>query len=288
MKHQALNIDKYTNELERLAIDPCSSFLNGGATSLFESVDVTSAEAASSTWKNLKSGRISNPFLPVGPMPNPVEVASGLTTLVIEDVTEYATAYVAEKVGQLLTPPTLNEITSLASSYMSKYIMSAEDIMKELTTTLESTTSTTESLDINKSINSLMNTVNEHVGKITGEVGEFVNNKLPNWMDGIGTYIQQGPKYVKDKVRCVDEQCCYQIEKVVGKGTDFLFDKKQNMINSIAEGTAKVMADVVNKKTKKQQKDKLDKTKKAIAKTTAVARAATSAALLGLKAKLGL
>jgi hypothetical protein len=288
MKHQPLNIDKYTNDLERLAIDPCSSFLNGGATSLFESIDVTSAEAASNTLKNLKSGRISNPFLPVGPMPNPVEVASGLTTLVIEDVTEYATAYVAEKVGQLLTPPALNEITSLATSYMSKYLMSGEDIMKELTTTLESTMSKIETLDINKSINSLMNTVNEHVGKITGEVGEFVNDKLPDWMDGIGTYIQQGPKYVKDKVCWVDEQCCYQIEKVVGKGTDFLFDKKQKMINSIAEGAAKVMADVVNKKLKKEQKKLLDKTKKAIAKATVVARAAASAALLGLKAKLGL
>lgn len=288
MKHQPLNISKYTNDLERLAIDPCSSFLNGGATSLFESIDVTSADAAKGTLDKLKSGRITNPFLPVTSLPNPVEVASGLTMLVIDDVTQYATAYTAEKIGQLLVPPTLGEITGLAMSYISKYTKSGGDIIKEMTTTLESTMSVTESLDVTKAINGLMKIVNEYVGDITEEVGYYVNTKLPNWMDGISAYIQQGPKYVEDKVRWVDDQCCYQVEKVVGKGANFLMEKKQKVINGLAEAMGEAAAKVINKKLEKVTKETVDEVKKQVAKVTAIAKAAISAALLGLKAKLGL
>ena len=102
-----IDLEGMTQDLERVAIDPGTSFLGGGATSLFTGSEVT-------------IGRVPNPFLPPTPMPSPGALAAEVANAIISDVTSFAASYLGQKIGELLTPPSIGDIMAAGQSYLGK------------------------------------------------------------------------------------------------------------------------------------------------------------------------
>lgn len=269
-----INLDHMTDDLERIAIDPMSSFLSGGATSLFGDANVT-------------VGRVSNPFLPKTPMPDPKELAAEIASEITSDVTTFAASYVGEKVGQLLTPPTPDEIIELAKSYLSEYIKLPTDIVKELTTPVELSISLNKQNIIDDALSELQNSMNNTIGKINDAVSYIVDKICPDWVQSIPTYISQGPKWVKSQAEMIDRQCCEQIEKTVAEQSNKLEKKKQDIINGLADGYAKQMASELNEKSYDEIYQKLNKVRQMQALAKNLAASAARLAVLELKATLG-
>lgn len=269
-----IDIDYMTADLERIAIDPGSSFLSGGPTSLF-------------TGENVTVGRVANPFLPKTPMPNPKDLAADIASHIISDVTSFAASYVGEKVGNLLTPPTPAEIIELSQSYLNNYIKLPTEVLQELSVTAESTTDSAQQNIINDELTKLQNNIDSTVGKINDKVSYIVNKLCPEWTQSIPAYIAQGPKWVKSQADMIDRRCCTQIEKTVAEQADKLEKKKRDIINGIADGYAKQQAAKINEETydKTYQKLKKVRQKQALAKNLAMS--AAKQAILELKAALG-
>lgn len=269
-----INLEGMTKDLERIAIDPGTSFLGGGATSLFTGSGVT-------------IGRVTNPFLPLTQMPSPITLATEVANTIISDVTSFAASYFGQKIGELLTPPSIGDIMAAGQSYLGQYIKSPKEILIDLVKKAESEVGNKEQEDLKKELGELQSNINKKVGDIKEKVNKVIKDLCPKWAREIIPYITQGPKWVKSQAYMIDKRCCEQIEKQIAEQTDKLKAKKQSVINGLGEGYAKKAAAFINEKIYDKTYQKLKKVLQLRAKAKNLAASAVKKAVLQLKAMLG-
>ena len=269
-----IDLEGMTQDLERVAIDPGRSFLGGGATSLFTGSEVT-------------IGRVPNPFLPPTPMPSPGALAAEVANAIISDVTSFAASYLGQKIGELLTPPSIGDIMAAGQSYLGQYIKSPGEILNDLVKKAESEVDNKEQEDLKKELGELQKNINDKVGDIKEKVKKVTKDLCPEWAWSIAPYITQGPKWVKNQAYMIDKRCCKQVEKQIAEQTDKLKAKKQSVINGLGEGYAKKAADFINEKVYDETYQKLKKVLQLKAKAKNLAASAVKQAVLLLKAMLG-
>jgi hypothetical protein len=270
-----VDLGNLKSSLKRVSINPSSSFLSGGSTSLFSGGDVI-------------VGSVVNPFLPAGPLPDVQELASQISTKLISHVTSYATSYVTSKMTALLTPPTPADLTSRAMTYISAYMENVADILKKLTSTeeaLRDIKAAKININVMGFLQQIISTVTAEVQK---KISYLIGDTVPQWMQNVVSYISQGPKWVQAQVDMIDDYACGQVAQYVGEQSAKLFKQKEDMLNKLAEAEAKKLAKIANDKLfdKLSQKLKVVQQKKIAAINAA--KAVVKAALLELKAMLGL
>ena len=269
-----INLEGMTKDLERIAIDPGTSFLGGGATSLFTGSGVT-------------VGRVSNPFLPITSIPSQIDLAAELANTIISDVTSFAASYLGQKIGELLTPPSIGDIMAVGQSYLGQYIKSPKEILNDLVKKAESEVGNKEQEDLKKELKELQSNINDKIGDIKEKINKITKDLCPKWAWSIADYITQGPKWVKNQAYMIDKRCCEQIEKQIAEQTDKLKAKKQSVIDGLGKGYAKKAADFINEKIYDKTYQKLKKVLQLKAKAKNLAASAVKKAVLQLKAMLG-
>lgn len=273
----AINLKGMFPDLERIAVDPASCFINGNkATSLFSGGDITIGR-----WE-------TNPLYEPWPaMPDPGALAAKVGAAVMTDVTSFAASYLGMKLGQLLSPPSLADVISRASSYMGKYVKTPGELLIEATVDREDRTDIEDNAEmleriaeVTEHINSYVGKIKKHVDKVKGFVQDQCGYILP--------FISQGPDWVEAQAQAIDDRACKEIEKFVHQNTKELFDKKESFIDGLAEGYAEKMAEKINELERdiiyKALKDVIMFIKQAENK----AKAAIKKAILDLAARLGL
>lgn len=270
-----LDLSSMTSDLDRIAIDPGSSFLSGGATSLFSGKDVT-------------VGRLPNPFKEaVGNMPDKVALASQLVNMIVSDVTSFAASYLGQKLGDLLTPPTISDVIALEKSYLADELKSSKQILEEVSSEAEDNIESTSEEETNEQLSSSTENINEKSSELKKDVNKNIE-ECKKWAQTITSYICQGPKWVTAQANMIDKRCCEEIEKQIADQTKKLKDQKQETINSLAKKSAKRKATVINEKNTDAAYQKLKKVKQEKAKAKNQAASQAKKALLALKASLGM
>ena len=269
-----LNLDDLKPSLERIAIDPGTSFLGGGATSLFNGSDVT-------------IGRVANPFdKAIDGMPDQAALIADLTNRVITNVSMSGAAYLGQKLGQLMTPPSISDIVNTAQSYLGKYVKTPGEILKNLQTEAEEEVEETLTKNINGALSNLNEEISGNMGNLKNSISS-VTGDAQEWVSKINKYINQGPKWVISQVKMIDKQAREEIQKQIGEQTKKLEDKKQSVVNGLAESYARKTANVANEAIFNTTYDKLKKVLILKAKAENTAKGLAKQALMILKATLG-
>lgn len=264
------------NELDRIGIDPGISFLNGGMTSLF------SGEGIGVTF-----GRLADPFLrQIPPLPDVVELGTRLGTMIITDVTTNTASYLGEKIGELLTPPSMGEVLNSAGKQMISYLKTPEEVTEELTSKTEDLDEKKDEESNKKTLSDLITKVNTKVNVIKDKVAK-IQEKVPPIVNDLVSYITQGPKWVTAKAQEIDDYCCNEAERFISEQSQFLMTKKQTAIDSLTTTCARCAAEKINKKLYKQVSDKIKKLEQLKAYAKNLAAAAVKEAIFMLKAQLG-
>lgn len=274
----SVDFRRYQRDLERIAIDPTSSFLSGGPTSMF-----------STTGSAVTVGRIENPFIkPINALPDAAAIAQDIISDIIVDVTEFAASYAGQKVGELLVPPSLSDITAVAVSYLGWAIQSPGDILKYLMSEAEKEVDNSDIESLKETLANLNQQINTGLGGMQRKLAYILENTLPEWTSYIGTYIYQGPKWVISKAEYIDRMAKEEVEKLIHNSTKHLFDLREQNINDKAKGWAMRQAENINKKVRDETIDKLHKVMELKARALNIAAAAVKKALLAMMAALGL
>lgn len=312
-----LNLDDLRPSLERIGIDPGTSFLNGGATSLFTGSGVT-------------VGRVTNPFeKAIEGMPDQAKLIGDLTNRLVTGVSMYAASYLGEKLAQVMTPPSISDIVNTAQSYLGKYMKPPGQVLKELQSTAEDQVDDILNNSIKESMSSLKEDIASNIGYIKDKISKITAD-VKNWISYIGEpaskptdsdtsaeskeddqstdkqntgkqilngvqtglsqtskLINQGPKWVISQVKMIDKQAREEIRKQVGEKTKIIQEKKQEVINGLADSYAKKVADVTNEKVYNATYDKLKNVNILKAKIINIANGLKKQALMMLKAALG-
>lgn len=273
-----LNLSSLTPDLDRIAIDPGSSFLNGGATSLFSGKGVT-------------VGRVSNPFAQVTDnlnLPDATALASQVVSMIVSDVTTFAVSYLGEQIGDLLTPPSIADITAYGNSKIKDHLKSVSDIMKDLTSEAETNIDSKSEEENKKQLSDTKKSIFSKIADVRTKINNIVNNDCVKWAQSITSYINQGPKWVEAQAKMIDEQCCAEIEKQIAEQTQKLKKQKEDAIKTLGEKYAKQAAKIANEKLFDETYLKLKKVKQQVAKAKNEAISAAKKALMQLKAALGM
>lgn len=281
---QKLDLDQFKSKIEKVSIDPGSSFFSGSGTSLFTPAS------------EVTIGRVANPFVPewvptgeywYKELANMAkDLALDIASAITSHVGEFAASYVGEKMaGLLMVSP--NDIAKMVTGYTLKYTKSPAEILQSLMKPAEEYMAGQEPQIMQTAVTNINKKINEGTSYISKGVSDILG-KAPEWATGMLSYISQGPKWVIGQAQKLDDMCCNEIEKLVAEQAQKLENEKQKMINNAAEAAAKRTAERNNKKLEEEIKKQLDEVeqKKALAKSKA--KAAVKKALLDVKAFLGL
>ena len=269
-----IDLSSIKDKLDRIAIDPGSSFMEGGDTSLFRSASV-------------KIGRVSEPLLPWAPMPDPQELASQVTAIITSNVTQFAASYLAAKTAELMQPPSLSDIMGEAAEMVSSYLMTTEELMKTATGDVKDTIAEATTLMTSHAVDELSGTINKGLGDLNNKVSEAMGpaNKAA---EAIGRVISQGPKYVMGAASTINDSACEEIEKIIAQQADSMIAHKKQIMSSLAIGEAKKKASEENNKAEKEIRKTFTKVAQVKQKAKNIVTSVIKESLMDMKASLGL
>ena len=217
--------------------------------------------------------------------------APAIVTQIAMQIATNLSAYAAEKLGkamaEVLMPPTPGEIFGKAGQEVSKFLKSAGDIMKELSSDSEKQNSDDALKKQEEAINEKAKKQKEKANAMKKQVQDVVA-KVQEQCINLQKYITQGEVWAEKNANEIEAKAKKQIDEVVDTQVAKILNDKKEFIDGMADGIAKRTADVLNKALKKLTKEKLDKINAAKQKVTNVAKAKVGKALLNLMATLGL
>ena len=214
-------------------------------------------------------------------------IAAQLTAQIVGNVSVYAAEKLGKVMAEVLMPPTPGEIFGKAGQEVSKFLKSAGDIMKELSSDSEKQNSDDAKKKQEEAIDEKAKKQKEKANAMKKQVQDVVA-KVQEQCINLQKYITQGEAWAEKNANEIEAKAKKQIDEVVDTQVAKILDDKKEFIDGMADGIAKRTADVANKALKKLTKEKLDKINSAKQKVTNVAKAKVGKALLNLMATLGL
>lgn len=214
-------------------------------------------------------------------------IAAQLAAQIVGNVSVYATEKLGKVMAEILMPPTPGEIFGKAGQEVSKFLKSAGDIMKELSSDSEKQNSDDAKKKQEEAIAEKAKKQKEKANAMKKRV-QAVVAKVQEQCINLQKYITQGEAWVEKNANEIEAKAKKQIDEVVDKQVAKILEDKKKFIDGMADGIAKRTADVTNKALKKLTKEKLDKINAEKQKVINKAKAKVGKALLNLMATLGL
>lgn len=214
-------------------------------------------------------------------------IAAQITAQIVSNVSTYAAEKLGKTMAEVLMPPTPTEILGKAGQEASKFMKSAGDIIKELSSDAEKQNSEDAKKKQEEAINEKAKMQKEKANAMKKQVQDVVD-KVREQCANLQKYITQGEGWVEKNANEIEEKAKKQIDEVIDVQATKILEDKKKFIEGMADGIAKRTADTANQTLKKITKEKLDKINAAKQKVTNVAKAKVGKALLNLMATLGL
>ena len=214
-------------------------------------------------------------------------IAAQLTAQIVRNVSAYAAEKLSKVMLEVLMPPTSHEIFDKAEQEVSKFLKSAGDIMKELSSDSEKQNSDDAKKKQEEAIDEKAKKQKENANAMEKQVQDVVA-KVQEQCINLQKYITQGEAWVEKNANEIEAKAKKQIDEVVDTQVAKILDDKKEFIDGMADGIAKRTADVANKALKKLTKEKLDNINSVKQKVINVAKAKVGKARLNLMATLGL
>lgn len=269
-----MDLSKYQAKLNKAALDPCSSFLSGNATSLFGGLPVTA-----SGLQEFKDSIMTPEEIK--------QLGIQITSDFVGNVTQHAASYIATKAAELLTPPSIGDVASLAAQELGSLLVTPAQLLKELMSDTESLLASERDAAIAKGLSEANSKIGgkiamarEKIQKVLGPVQEHVGN--------IMSYMQQGPKWVQEQVTRVENDVNNQVDSLVETYMDEARKFKAEQLKNLSKMLAKKNADGTNESLTDQVRQKLVKVEQAKTQAMVWVKAQVRAGLLAVKAMLGM
>lgn len=256
-------------KVQDVAINPGANFLVGQATSSFGSAiqtvsSVTTLAAA------------------------PLQAAG-----VIMEVTEKAVSYITSELVSYLTTAAvemakfdLSIIPKKVAYVTAYYTKSKEEIIKEIKKPVD----ITQDEDFDKEQDEKMKRDLEAIQKKVSDFKTKMDTKLSyvnKSISSITAYIQEGPKWVEQKLAYVSYNILKSVKEETGKQHYLLEEEKKRKINEIVEPKARKAADAINNEIKKVQVAIIEEINLKKKEALLLANAAKAQAIMLLKGLLG-
>ena len=214
-------------------------------------------------------------------------IATQLTAQIVTNVSAYAAEKLGKAMAEILMPPTPDEIFGKAGQEVSKFLKSAGDIMKELSSDSEQQNSEDAKKKQQEAIDEKAKKQKEKANAMKRQVQNVVD-KVQEQCINLQKYITQGETWAERNANEIETKAKKQRDEVIDKQVAKILDDKKDFIDGMAEGIAKRTADVANKNLKKLTKERVDKINAAKQKVKNIAKSKVGKALLNLMATLGL
>ena len=263
------------NDLTRIGVDPMSSMASGGNTSLFTGSGVTYG-----------CSPYAQQLVPPGPMPDPSALASQVIGMVINDVTQFAASYLGEKIGDLLSPPSMGDVMGAAAAELMANMPTPKDIQNEILSTMDSVKANLQKDAIGSALSLLGKDINEKVGKVKDKVYGTLD-KVKEKVAPITSYIFMGPAWVETQANAIDKMACDEIEELVGTQFNKLQEKKKAFVQGLGASVAKQQASEAKNKMLEAASDMIKMKDKQVSKAKNLATSKIKEALLNVKAMTG-
>lgn len=261
--------------LAQAALEQSSSFINGA-------IGVTPyevAESAGAVYGAIEGGTEALVNAPV--------IAAQLAEQIISNVSIYATEKLGKAMAEILMPPTPDEIFSKAGQEVSKFLKSAGDIMKELSSDSEKQNSDDAKKKQEEAIDENARKQKEKAAAMKKQIQDIVA-KVQEQCINLQKYITQGEDWAEKNANEIESKAKKRIDEVINAQVAKILGDKEKFIAGMADGIAKRTADIANKNLKKLTKKKVDKINAAKQKVMIIAKSKVGKALLNLMATLGL
>lgn len=259
-----------TPQLKSVTIDPGSSFLNGGATSLFGGGKVMPVD----------------PKQLLGQLPNPVELASQITLKVVDDVTTFASSYLGEKLAECMLPPNPGDIIALAQSYFTDKVYTPAYLLKLVSEDKDVQQEKKANEELANKVKEVKSQVDKKIGYMKDKVGGVLSY-VQTGISYIGYFVTQGPKWVENQANMIDKKAKDEIAKFVYTQAKVILDKKEEFTIGAAKKYAQMLADAVNNKTQDEVYNTLKQVMLLKEKTLGKAKAVAKEAILQLMSLIG-
>lgn len=214
-------------------------------------------------------------------------IAMQLTTQIVNNVSAYAAEKLAKAMLEVLMPPTIDEVFGKAGKEVSKFLKSAGEIMKELSSDSETQNSNDAKKKQEEAINEKAKKQKEKANAMKKRVQDVVN-----WVQdqcvNLQNFITQGKEWAEKNAEDIEDKAKERIDKIIDAQVSKILEDKKVFIDGMAEGIARRTADIANENLKKLTKERVDKINAVKKKVEIIAKSKVGKALLNLMASLGL
>ena len=256
-------------DVQNSAINSGANFLTGATTSAFGPTIKLASNAAGIAGGALQTASVAANVS--------MQAVSYLQTQLISYTTE-----VALEIAKI----NMDDIPSKIISYVSYFMSTPAEIMKELSSPIEELQKVDNQKALKKKQDELFEKANEKVSKFTEPVNKHIE-KASDALGSVSDFVQQGPQFVEKEINKIVNKTMDYAHKVGAKKVNEANELKQKTKDDIAKKTAKPQADEANNKLKQETKTKLEKMAEQKAKAINWAKAQADAAIKKIKAMLG-
>lgn len=214
-------------------------------------------------------------------------IATQIVTQVVTNVSMYATEKIGKALVEVIMPPSPAEIFGKAAQEATKFIKSAGELIKELTSDCEQLNLDDAKKMQEEAIKEKAKKQMEKVNAMKKQV-QTVVSAVQTQCENLQKYITQGEAWVEKNANEIEEKAKKRIDEVIDVQVAKILYEKKKFIEGMAEGIAKRTADIANKTLKKITKEQIDKINAIKQKIIITAKALIGKALLALMAALGL
>ena len=181
-------------DLTRVTVDPFKEM---------EGSSITSNESGGES-----AGRLQFPASMVEPtpMPDPIQLAKKIEQLLMSNIMQYASSYIGEQVGDLLSPPSLADITSLMGEKMGGKLITPADAISAVTKAQEELEDTNIEDGIKDTMDGLTKDINKKVADVKKNVNGIVDH-VKEWAANIQNVIAKGPNWIEAQVDNIRRTC---------------------------------------------------------------------------------
>ena len=269
------------------------SFLNGAPTTAFpeDSTELSNAatfaaiDAVDNAIATTKNGINAVKQIANG---NFAELGQELITATVKKVTEVSGQFVGKAINlvttSLMSVPT--KIVSESMTYFSTYKASLGQIMKEVTTSLESQAEENVKKEDKERESKKVKEIQEKIDNIN-KVILFYSNQVTEYAAMINSYLHMGPEWVADKLDGVCVTILGQIHKYTMGQVEIVTDAIDDFCKKQGEKAGKILVEAYNLALKFVAIQTVQLAKKIISKALAKAIAILQEVILKLMALLG-
>lgn len=262
-------------DLARVTVDP------------FKEMEVSSITNNESGGES--AGRLQFPasMIEPTPMPDPIQLAKKIEQLLMSNIMQYASSYIGEQVGDLLSPPSLADITSLMSEKMGGKLITPADAISAVTKAQEELEDTNIENGIKDTMDGLTKDINKNVADVKKNVNGIVDY-VKEWATNIQNVIAKGPNWIEAQVDNINNNAQSIIQEKVSSSFDMARKKKKDVIDGLAEKMASSKAAKMNELVMNEAFEMIKQPQQLIAKAKTQAMGVAKDTLLNMMATLGL